>query len=70
MVGLGAALPSPLVACYQRRIEAGCCKDRTWNRMWHSPGQVWHASMELGMGTVSGPGSVAHKPCVEKSNTQ
>lgn len=49
--------------------EAGCCEDRTWNRVWHSPGQVWHASMELGMGTVPGPGSVAHKPCEDRSNT-
>lgn len=50
--GNGGAWCWHFLPCYQRRTEAGCCKDRTWNRVRHSPGQVWHASMELGMGTV------------------
>lgn len=39
------------------RLEAGCFKDRRWDNVTfvsaaRSPSQVWHTSMEFGMGTV------------------
>lgn len=78
--GSGGALSAvsfpPLAACDQRRLETRCFKDRTQDDVTHvlaggSSGQVCHAGMEVGQGTVVRARECGtHGLCEDRSSTQ